>query len=124
MIAGRMLRCNGLRIEPCRMEPCRHTGFRGQIPAFRSLSVNAMKDRALKWLQLGSSLLLATVQRWLHDQAPALAAALAYYTAFAISPLIFLITLLAGFFYADPSELLSTQFGRLVPGSGAEALRQ
>lgn len=78
----------------------------------------------LKWLRLAGSMLVATVERWLHDQAPALAAALAYYTAFAISPLIFLITLLAGFFYADPGELLSSQFGRLVPGSGAEALQQ
>lgn len=72
-------------------------------------------------LSLGR-ILLETSRRWLGDQGPALAAALAYYTAFAVSPLIFLVTLIAGFFYADATQRVASDLGSLIPGNGGDVI--
>ena len=46
-------------------------------------------------------LLKITFQEWNEDQAPRLAAALAYYTALSIAPLIIVVIAILGFFFGD-----------------------
>jgi membrane protein len=70
------------------------------------------------------SLLRETAENWSRDQAPRMAAALAYYTTFSVGPLLLISIAVAGLVF-DPntarSEILN-QVGALVGRQGAEAV--
>ena len=69
------------------------------------------------------SLLAETFNEWLEDKAPRLGAALAYYAAFSIAPLLLLLVAVVGFFYQDqPLYRVQTQIGHIVGPNGAEAI--
>jgi membrane protein len=69
------------------------------------------------------SLLAETFNEWIEDKAPRLGAALAYYAAFSIAPLLLLLVAIVGFFYKDePLSRVQTQIGELVGRNGAEAI--
>ena len=66
-----------------------------------------------------ASLLSETMDEWFEDKAQRLGAALAYYAAFSMAPLLILLVAVAGFFYKDRSlELVQVQFAQ-VPGENA-----
>lgn len=55
---------------------------------------------------------------WNEDKAPRLAAALAYYTAFSIAPLLLIAITIASFFYADADAQARAQVAAILPGGG------
>lgn len=71
-----------------------------------------------RWIQVLSAAGIA----WFEDQVPRRAAGLAYYTSFSVAPLLLLVVLLAGSWYADAEGELLAQVTRLIPGGG-EAVR-
>lgn len=68
-------------------------------------------------------LLKTTVQEFLDDDAPRLAAALSYYTVFSLPPILILILLLTGFF-ADPDAIEGRLLSEVDDTMGAEAADQ
>jgi uncharacterized BrkB/YihY/UPF0761 family membrane protein len=72
------------------------------------------------------SILKESVSAWIDDFAPSMGAAIAYYTAFSIAPLIIIVIAIAGFvlgneaaseyLYAQVSALLGDEGGRAVQG--------
>lgn len=71
-------------------------------------------------------LLKQTIQEFMADGCPNMAAALAYYTIFSLAPLLVLIILLVGFFF-DPQEVegqLIQQIGGLVGPEAAEQTKE
>ncbi|MGB7417109.1 MAG: YihY/virulence factor BrkB family protein [Thermosynechococcaceae cyanobacterium] len=70
-------------------------------------------------------LLIATFKEWNEDQAPRMAAALAYYTVFSLAPLLLLVVAIAGIFLgpeAAQGQIVS-QFQGLLGKEGAEAIQ-
>jgi membrane protein len=67
-------------------------------------------------------LAIQTIEEWLADGGPRLAAALAYYTAFAIAPLLLLLTTLAAPLYREAEIGVLEQVLNLIPGRGEEAV--
>jgi membrane protein len=63
-----------------------------------------------------------TLFEWLEDGGPRLAAALAYYTAFSIAPLLLVLSVLAGPLYREAEYGMLEQVLHLIPGSGGEAV--
>ncbi len=69
------------------------------------------------------SLLSETLNEWFEDKAQRLGAALAYYAAFSIAPLLILLVAVAGFFYKDKSlELVQSQLAQVLGANAAEAV--
>jgi len=71
-------------------------------------------------------LLRSTFSGWSEDRAPKMAAALAYYTAFAVAPLLLIAIALAGFFFgADAARgAVVHQIAGLVGQQGAETIQE
>jgi membrane protein len=71
------------------------------------------------------SMVKESVTAWIDDFAPSMGAAIAYYTAFSIAPLLIIVIAVAGFFFgADAaSGYLYAQLGSLLGDEGAEAIR-
>ncbi|MGV8840286.1 MAG: YihY/virulence factor BrkB family protein [Bauldia sp.] len=59
---------------------------------------------------------------WSDDGAPRLAAALAYYTAFSIAPLLFLVVAVAGLVFADADTVVATQLAQFIGADAAAFL--
>jgi len=69
------------------------------------------------------SLLSETINEWFEDKAPRLGAALAYYAAFSIAPLLVLLVAVANFFYrADTLSLIQNQIAMMAGANAAEAI--
>src|SRR5436305_2238693 len=68
-------------------------------------------------------LLSETFNQWLEDKAPRLGAALAYYAAFSIAPLLVLLVTFVGFFYKDDSlPRIQGQIAAMAGYNAAEAI--
>jgi membrane protein len=69
------------------------------------------------------SLLAETGNRWVEDKAQRLGAALAYYAAFSIAPLLVLVLAVVGFFYKDDSvPRIQSQLAMMAGSNAAEAI--
>lgn len=69
-------------------------------------------------------LLKATFTEWKEDKSSRLAAALAYYTVFALAPLLMIVILVASFIFGDESKtVVIDQFQSLVGRQGAETIQ-
>lgn len=69
------------------------------------------------------ALLTETFNKWLEDKAQRLGAALAYYAAFSIAPLLVLLVSIAGFFYKDDAlPRIQSQIATMAGDSAAEAI--
>src|SRR5262249_47107653 len=69
------------------------------------------------------SLLSETFNEWLEDKAQRLGAALAYYAAFSIAPLLVLMVALVGFFYeGDTLPRIQNQIAWMAGHNAAEAI--
>jgi membrane protein len=77
-----------------------------------------LRSRALAPL----TLVRDTVVEWYEDGGPRLAAALAYYTAFSIAPLLLVLSMLAGPMYREAEYGVLEGVMKLIPGSGGEAV--
>src|SRR5437868_12062574 len=62
---------------------------------------------------------------WIDDFAPSMGAAIAYYTAFSIAPLLIIVIAIAGFFFGRDaaSGYLYSQLGGLLGDQGAKAIQ-
>lgn len=68
-------------------------------------------------------LLSTTFEKWIEDKAPRLGAALAYYAAFSIAPLLVLIVEFTGFFYrGDTLSRIQSQIALMAGDNAAEAV--
>lgn len=69
-------------------------------------------------------LLKETFKAWDEDHAPRLAAALAYYTIFALAPLLIIAVAIAGFFFNEDQvrQNLLNEIGSLVGANGRQAI--
>src|SRR5256885_14477069 len=68
-------------------------------------------------------LLSETFNEWLEDKAPRLGAALAYYAAFSIAPLLVLLVAVVGFFYKDDSlPRIQSQIAMMAGYNAAAAI--
>jgi membrane protein len=68
-------------------------------------------------------LLAEAFQEWMEDKAPRLGAALAYYAAFSIAPLLILLVAMVGFFFKGATlEQVQPQIATLAGDSAAEAI--
>jgi membrane protein len=67
--------------------------------------------------------LTATIREFLDDDAPRMAAALAYYTIFSLPPILILVLLLTGFF-VDPAAVETRMLGQVEGVLGAEGSEQ
>lgn len=67
----------------------------------------------------------ATLSNWVADRAPKMAAALAYYTAFAVAPLLLIAIAVAGILFGQEAARgqIADQIGGLVGRKGAEAIQ-
>lgn len=67
-----------------------------------------------------------TVRAWLSDYAPSMGAAIAYYMAFSIAPLLLIVIAIAGLVFGDAPvrEQLVAQLRALLGDVGAQAIRQ
>ena len=65
-----------------------------------------------------------TIEEWLADGGPRLAAALAYYTAFSIAPLLLILSMLAAPLYQAAEVGVLEQVLHLIPGRGADAVTE
>jgi len=72
------------------------------------------------------ALLKQSVSAWLDDRAPSMGAALAYYTAFSIAPLLIIAIAIAGLVFGRDAakEAVVGQFQGLVGESGGAAIQQ
>jgi membrane protein len=69
------------------------------------------------------AMLKDTVNKWFEDKAQRLGAALAYYAAFSIAPLLVLMVAIAGFFYEEDTLLrVQSQIAAMTGVSAAEAI--
>lgn len=70
------------------------------------------------------SLLKETIEDWLDDRAPRLAAALAYYTLLSIAPLVVISIAIAGFFFGPEAARgqIAGEIGAVVGGDAARAV--
>jgi membrane protein len=69
------------------------------------------------------SLLAETFTQWVEDKADRLGAALAYYAAFSIAPLLLFLVAVVGFFYKDePLYRVQSQIAQIVGPNGAKAI--
>jgi membrane protein len=69
------------------------------------------------------ALLSEAFNEWVEDKAPRLGAALAYYAAFSIAPLLILLVALVGFFFKeDTFPQVQTQIAALAGDNAAEAI--
>src|SRR5260370_24972720 len=69
------------------------------------------------------SLLSETFNEWMEDKAPRLGAALAYYAAFSIAPLLLLLVPIVGFFFkGDTLEQVQAQIAAIAGDNAAEAI--
>src|SRR5947207_11297832 len=69
------------------------------------------------------NLLSETFDDWLEDKAPRLGAALAYYAAFSIAPLLVLLVSIVGFFYKEDSlGRVQSQIAMMAGYNAAEAI--
>jgi membrane protein len=82
------------------------------------------RDRRLSARHLLLPLVLArdTVVEWYADGGPRLAAALAYYTAFSIAPLLLVVGMIAGPLYREAEYGALEQLLNLIPGGGGDAI--
>lgn len=69
-------------------------------------------------------LIRETFSDWSEDRAPRLAAALAYYTVFALAPLLIIVIAIAGLFFGETQvrESILGQVGGLIGQNGREAI--
>ena len=69
-------------------------------------------------------LLRETYNEWSEDRAPRLAAALAYYTVFALAPLLIIVIAIAGLFFGEAQvrDSILNQVGGLIGQNGREAI--
>jgi membrane protein len=67
----------------------------------------------------------AAASAWVDDFAPSMGAAIAYYTAFSIAPLLIIVLAIAGFFFGQEaaSGYLYVQLGGLIGDDGAKAIQ-
>lgn len=70
-------------------------------------------------------LLKQTFKEWLEDKSSRLAAALAYYTAFSLAPLLIIVIALAGFFFGEEAAVgqIVSQIQGLVGRDGAQLIQ-
>lgn len=70
-------------------------------------------------------LLKMTVDRWSEDRGPKMAAALAYYTAFAVAPLLLIAIAVAGLLFGQEAARgeVANQLAGLIGAEGAEAVQ-
>jgi membrane protein len=77
----------------------------------------------MRYVRTFGSLLAETLNEWVEDKADRLGAALAYYAAFSIAPLLILLVAVVGFFYKDePLSRVQSQLALVVGPNGAEAI--
>ncbi|MEC5397314.1 YihY/virulence factor BrkB family protein [Uliginosibacterium sp. H1] len=76
-------------------------------------------------LSIFGELVVAAVTKWSDDRAPSMGAALAYYTAFSIAPLLLIVTTIAGLVFGrDAAEgAIAGQISGLVGAHAAEAIQ-
>jgi membrane protein len=76
-------------------------------------------------LRVAGELIKDTAQRWTHDAAPRMAAALSYYTAFSIAPLLLLVVSIAGLVFGKDAAQgqIVTQMSGLIGHRSAAALQ-
>src|SRR5262249_12065243 len=69
------------------------------------------------------ALLSETFNEWLEDKAQRLGAALAYYAAFSIAPLLILVVAVAGYFYKEHTiDRVQSQIALIAGHNAAEAI--
>ncbi|MDQ8022105.1 MAG: YihY/virulence factor BrkB family protein [Moraxellaceae bacterium] len=80
---------------------------------------------AVSRLRVFGELVVAAVKKWSDDRAPSMGAALAYYTAFSIAPLLLIVTTIAGLVFGrDAAEgAIAGQISGLVGAHAAEAIQ-
>jgi membrane protein len=70
-----------------------------------------------------SSLISETFNEWMEDKAQRLGAALAYYAAFSIAPLLIIVVAVVDFLYKGTSlTYIQSQIGTMIGSNGAEAV--
>lgn len=77
---------------------------------------------ASRFVRTMAQILRECVEQWFDHGASRLAAALAYYTAFSIAPLVFLVAAVAGSFYRGSDVAIIHEATRLIPGVGGDAI--
>jgi membrane protein len=81
-----------------------------------------LKNSLMGVLHLGR-LLKKTSERWIHDQAFRLSAALAYYAVFSMAPLLIIIAVLVGMVYSgDTIEQVRTRFEEFISPQAADLI--
>src|SRR5690554_6087476 len=85
-----------------------------------------MTSTDMKYLRNLFELLKETVQEWNEDKAPRLAAALAYYTAFSIAPLLIIVIAIASVIFNEEAVRgqLDNQIQGLVGAQAADAVQE
>lgn len=80
----------------------------------------------MQYIQIIIQLLQETVKEWLADDAPRLAAALSYYTAFSIAPLLIVVIAVAGFIFGEEAVRgqIVTQFSAELGQENAEFIQE
>src|SRR5688500_7110941 len=70
------------------------------------------------------ALVMASFKDFMDDECPRMAAALSYYTVFALPPLLILLLLIAGAVWdpKDVQEAIQTQMGSLMGSQGAQEI--
>ncbi len=97
------------------------------IMAFSTLRLLAFPYlRGMKKLLLWRLMIQQTVQAWLSDYAPSMGAAIAYYTAFSLAPVLLIVIAVAGLAFGEASvrEQVVDQLRALLGEVGASAIRQ
>jgi uncharacterized BrkB/YihY/UPF0761 family membrane protein len=86
-------------------------------------SISCRADNGLMRILHFGELLKKTGERWMHDDAFRLGAALAYYAVFSMVPLLILITIIVGFVYSgDTIEQVRGQFSGLISPEAGDLL--
>jgi membrane protein len=88
----------------------------------RNVRPVGLRDMTMQW----GLMIKETVRAWLDDYAPSMGAAIAYYTAFSIAPLLLIVIAIAGIVLGETPvrEQLVAQLSLLVGNVGAQAIRQ
>jgi len=85
----------------------------------------AVPRSGAEWLRGPWYLAKATVEAWIADSAPSIGAALAYYTAFSLAPLLLIVIAVAGAIFGDEAARgeVFGQLRQLVGPEGAEMIQ-
>lgn len=91
----------------------------------RSWSAGSIGLGGVAWARQWSVILRAAIDSWLHDRAPSMGAAIAYYTVFSLAPVLILIIAVAGLAFGQRAAegALVDQIAALVGRESAGAIQ-